>query len=91
MLIWIAVNRKTRSGYVLGPDQRLTVMEALHAVTLGAAYQYFEENEKGSITPGKRADLVILGVNPLKVDADAIKDIPVLETIARGQTVYRQE
>jgi predicted amidohydrolase YtcJ len=90
-LIWIAVNRKTRSGYVLGPDQRLTVLEALYAVTQGAAYQYFEENEKGSITPGKRADLVILGVNPLKVEPDAIKDIPVLETIARGQTVYRQE
>jgi len=90
-LIWIAVNRKTRSGYVLGPDQRVTVMEALNAVTLGAAYQYFEENEKGSITPGKRADLVILGVNPLTVEPDAIKDIPVLETIARGQTVYRRE
>jgi hypothetical protein len=90
-LIWIAVNRKTRSGYVLGPDQRLTVLEALYAVTQGAAYQYFEENEKGSITPGKRADLVILGVNPLSVEADAIKDIPVLETIARGQTVYRRE
>ncbi len=90
-LIWIAVNRKTRSGFVLGPDQRVTVMEALHAVTLGAAYQYFEENDKGSITPGKIADLVILGVNPLTVEPDAIKDIPILETIARGQTVYRQE
>ena len=85
------MNRKTRSGYVLGPDQRVTVMEALYAVTLGAAYQYFEENDKGSITPGKIADLVILGVNPLTVEPDAIRDIPILETIARGQTVYRQE
>ena len=90
-LIWIAVNRKTRSGFVLGADQRVTVTEALHAVTQGAAYQYLEENEKGSITPGKRADLVILGANPLTVEPDAIKDIPVIETIARGRTVYRQE
>lgn len=88
-LIWITVNRRTRSGHVLGPDQRATVMEALHAVTQGAAYQYFEEDEKGSITPGKQADLVILGANPLAVDADALKDIPVIETISRGCTVYR--
>ncbi|MDH3362319.1 MAG: amidohydrolase [Gammaproteobacteria bacterium] len=88
-LIWITVNRETRSGHVLGPDQRATVMEALHAVTQGAAYQYFEEDEKGSITPGKQADLVILGANPLAVDADALKDIPVIETISRGRTVYR--
>jgi predicted amidohydrolase YtcJ len=90
-LLWIAVNRKTRSGYVLGPDQRATPNQALHAVTLGAAYQYFEEDTKGSITPGKRADLVILDANPLTVDPDAIKDINVIETIARGNTVYRRQ
>jgi predicted amidohydrolase YtcJ len=88
-LLWITVNRKTRSGHVLGPDQRATVMEALHAVTQGAAYQYFEEDEKGSITPGKQADLVILGANPLAVDPDALENIPVIETISRGRTVYR--
>lgn len=88
-LIDITVNRTTRSGYVLGPEQRATVMEALHAVTLGAAYQYFEEDEKGSITPGKRADLVILGANPLRVETSTIKDIPIKETIARGRTVFR--
>jgi hypothetical protein len=89
-LIWITVNRKTRSGHVLGPEQRATVMEALHAVTLGAAYQYFEEDEKGSITPGKRADLVILDANPLLVDPDTLKDITILETISRGRSVYRR-
>lgn len=89
-LWWIAVNRKTRSGHVLGPEQRATAEQALHALTLGGAYQYFEEDRKGSITPGKQADLVILGTNPLVVDADAIKDIPVLETFARGRSVYRQ-
>ena len=88
-LLWITVNRETRSGYVLGPDQRATPMQALHAVTLGAAYQYFEEAKKGSIAPGKQADLVILGANPITVDPGMIKDIPVLETIARGKTVYR--
>jgi len=59
-LISITVNRETRSGYVLGSEQRASVLEALYAVTQGAAYQYFEEAEKGSITVGKRADLVIL-------------------------------
>lgn len=88
-LIWAAVNRKTRSDRVIRPDQRLTPSQALHAVTLGAAYQYFEEETKGSITQGKQADLVILGANPLTVEPDAIKDIAVLETFARGKSVYR--
>lgn len=90
-LLWIAVNRKTRSDFVLGPEQRLTPMQALHATTLGAAYQYFEEDSKGSITPGKQADLVILGSNPLLVDPDLLKDIPVIETFARGKSIYRQQ
>ena len=89
-LLWIAVNRKTRSDFVLGPEQRLTVMQALRAVTLGAAYQHFEENRKGSITPGKQADLVILGNNPLLAEADSLKDIPVIETFARGKSIYRR-
>ena len=88
-LIHIAVNRTTRSGHVLGADQRLSASQALHAVTLGAAYQYFEEDTKGSITPGKRADLVILGENPLTVDSATLADIPVVETFARGKSVYR--
>ena len=90
-LIHIAVNRTTRSGHVLGADQRLSASEALHAVTLGAAYQYFEEDTKGSITPGKRADLVILGDNPLTADPATLADIPVVETFARGRSVYRLE
>lgn len=89
-LVSITVNRETRSGYILGPDQRATVMEALWAVTQGAAYQYFEEDEKGSITPGKRADLVILDSNPLSVNPSTLADIEVVETIARGRTIYQQ-
>ena len=90
-LVHIAVNRETRSGFVLGPDQRLSAEQALHAVTLGAAYQYFEEDEKGSITPGKRADLVILGANPLAADPGGLADIPVLETFARGVSIFRNQ
>jgi predicted amidohydrolase YtcJ len=89
-LLWTAVNRVTRSGQVLGEAQRATVMEAIRAITIDGAYQYFEEQSKGSIEPGKRADLVILSDNPLKVDPMALKDIEVLETIKDGVTVYRR-
>jgi predicted amidohydrolase YtcJ len=84
----ITVNRKTRSGYVLGPDQRLTVLEALNALTLDAAYQYFEEDTKGSITVGKQADLLILGQNPLTADPAELENIPILETFSRGRSVF---
>jgi predicted amidohydrolase YtcJ len=87
-VIWTAVNRVSRSGVVIGPDQRVSPMEALKAVTLNAAYQYGEEQSKGSLEPGKLADLVILTKNPLKVDPMAIKDIQVVETIKEGKTIY---
>lgn len=89
-LVSITVNRETRSGYVLGPDQRATVMDALYAVTQGAAYQYFEESEKGSITVGKRADLVILEQNPLSVDPHQLEEIAIIETFSRGKSVFQQ-
>jgi len=88
-LVAITVNRETRSGLILGPDQRATVMEALHAVTLGAAYQYFEEDDKGSITPGKRADLVILERNPLTANPADLANIGIVETFSRGESVFR--
>ncbi len=88
-LVAITVNRETRSGLILGPDQRATVMEALHAVTLGAAYQYFEEDDKGSITPGKRADLVILERNPLTANPADLANIGIIETFSRGESVFR--
>jgi len=90
-LISITVNRRTRSGYILGPEQRATVLEALYAITQGAAYQYFEEDEKGSITPGKRADLVILEDNPLTIDPAELANIAIEETYARGKSVYKRE
>ena len=88
-LLSVTVNRLTRSGHVLGPDQRASILEALYAVTQGAAYQYFEENEKGSITVGKRADLVILESNPLKIDPLKLADIGIVETISRGKSIYQ--
>ena len=87
-LVSIAVNRKSRSGRVLGPHQRATIMEALNAVTLGAAYQYFEEDTKGSITVGKQADLVILEMNPLTTDPAELEHIQILETFSRGRSVH---
>lgn len=89
-LISITVNRQTRSGYVLGPEQRATVMEALYAVTQGAAYQYFEEDEKGSITPGKRADFVVLATSPLSADPENLENIAIVETFSRGVSVYQR-
>lgn len=77
----IAVNRMTKEGVLLGEDERISVMEALKAVTINAAYQYFEEEKKGSIKEGKLADLVILQQNPLKVDKKDIGKIQILETI----------
>jgi len=88
-LIEIAVGRKTRQGVVLGEAQRIDFADALHAVTLGAAYQYFEEERKGSISVGKQADLVILERDPETVPLDEISEVGIVETIARGVSVYR--
>lgn len=90
-LIEIAMARKTRDGVVLGADQRIGFQEALHAVTLGAAYQYFEEDRKGSITPGKRADLVVLERDPEDVPVDQVGEVGIVETFARGVSVYTAE
>jgi hypothetical protein len=87
-LLWVAANRETRSGEVLGEDQRASPMDALRAVTLNAARQYFEEAEKGSITPGKKADFVILSDNPLTIDPADMQSIRILETIKEGVTIY---
>ncbi len=88
-LMWTAVNRVSRSGVVIGADQRITPLEALKAITINAAYQYQEEASKGSLESGKLADLVILDKNPLKVDPMMIKGIKVVETIKEGKTIYK--
>lgn len=88
--LWTAVNRRTRSDRIIGADQRISILEAIRGLTINGARQYFEEDSKGSITPGKRADLVILDKNPLKTASDAIRDIQVMETIKDGETIYRK-
>ena len=89
-MMWSAVNRMSREGEVVGPDQRITPLEALKAQTIWAAQQYDEQDRRGSLEPGKIADLVILDRNPLKVEPMAIKDIKVVETIKEGKTIYTQ-
>jgi predicted amidohydrolase YtcJ len=90
-LVWAAVNRRTRSGFVVGPDERISVERALRAVTIDAAWQHFEEESKGSLEPGKLADLVILSANPLEVDGERIADIRVLETVVGGERVFPRD
>ena len=86
--IWCSVKRATSSGIVLGKEEQITVLDALKAVTIHAAYSYFEEKEKGSILPNKYADFIILDKNPLEVDVDSLLTIQILETIIRGKTVF---
>jgi predicted amidohydrolase YtcJ len=88
-IYWATVNRVTRSGLVLGADQRVDPETVLKALTIWAAWQYSEEDRKGSIEPGKLADLVILDNDPLTVDPMTIQDIKVLETIKEGNSVYK--
>lgn len=87
--IWCAVNRKTRGGMLLGPEERITPMEGIRAYTINAAYASFEEKIKGSIEPGKLADFVILSENPCEVDPWEIRNIKVEWTIIGGETVYQ--
>lgn len=89
--VWCAVNRITKSNKVLGENQKINVLDALKAITINGAYQYFEEDKKGSIKEGKLADLVILNFNPLKVEKEKIRDIEVLETIKSGKAIFRNE
>lgn len=86
--IWSAVNRQTLSGNTLGPEQKVDPYLAIKGFTSNAAYQYREEDKKGTITPGKLADLVELDRNPLKVDPKDIKDIGVVQTIKAGVSLY---
>ena len=79
--VWCAVKRETKAGAILGKDERISVYDALKGITINGAYSYFEENEKGSIKIGKRANLVILDKNPLEVEIDEIPKIKVLQTI----------
>lgn len=87
-LLWATTNRITRSGAVLGPAQRLGAAEALAAMTRMAAYQYFEEDRKGTLAAGKQADLVILSGDPLELPPGELLSLEVSETWSRGRLVF---
>jgi predicted amidohydrolase YtcJ len=87
--VWTAVNRLSKSGKVIGPEERIPVMRALRAITADAAYQYREEGERGTLEVGKVADLVLLSENPLRMDPQRLREVRVLETVKGGKTVFR--
>jgi hypothetical protein len=85
------VTRRTRSGDILGPDQRVDVMTALKAMTIWPAYQHFEETGKGSIEVGKVADLIVLSDDPTAIDPETLDSLKVEETIKHGETIYTRK
>jgi len=89
-MVGISVERKSRSGKVIGADEKLTPYEALKGITEWSAYQHFEEDRKGTLENGKLADMVILDKNPLKVPEEEIKNIVVLATYKEGKQVYKK-
>lgn len=82
--MWCVMNRVTPSGRVLGPAERIGAYDALHAVTVDAAYQMHLDHDRGSIEVGKLADFTVLGANPLTVEPMAVRDIPVWGTVVGG-------
>ena len=90
-MVGISVDRKSRSGQIIGEKERLSPYEALQSITSWSAYQHFEEHQKGTLEVGKLADMIILDKNPLKVSSSEIKEIKVLETIKEGVSVYNRQ
>jgi hypothetical protein len=88
MAIQSMVTRKDVRGRVWGPDQRITVSEAMRICTMHGAYASFEENSKGSLVAGKLADFVILEKDPHEVNPDEIIDINILRTVLGGRTTF---
>jgi predicted amidohydrolase YtcJ len=82
---WCAVNRTTTSGRIAGEDQRISVQQALRAITIDAAYSWRMEQEMGSIAPGKLANFTVLDEDPLAVDPMKLKDIPIWGTVFEGR------
>ena len=90
MAIQSMVTRKDFQGRVWGPNQRISVEEALRVCTINGAYASFEEKSKGSIEAGKLADFVVLAEDPHEVEPDRIKEIKVARTFVGGASVHSQ-
>lgn len=88
--VWAAVNRKTREGKILGPEQRIDVITALKSMTIYGAELNFQEDELGSIEVGKLADFAVLEEDPTAIDPEKIKDVVVKATYINGRLVYRK-
>ncbi len=87
--MWMAITRQTVDGTVINPEQRVTREQALRMWTLNGAYLSFEEKSKGSIEPGKLADLIVISKDVLSCPIDEIKSIEALMTVVDGKEVYR--
>ena len=88
MAIQSMVTRKDFDGRIWGPNQRISIEDALKICTINGAYASFEEGIKGSIKTGKLADFVILADAPQDVDPDQIKHIEIVRTVVGGKTMY---
>jgi predicted amidohydrolase YtcJ len=94
LTVYAAVARATLDGknpHGWFPEQKLTVAEAIEAYTMGSAYAEFQEQEKGSITPGKLADMVLLSDDIFSIDPAKIRDVKVLKTMVGGKVVWDQD
>jgi predicted amidohydrolase YtcJ len=90
-VVWATVNRTSRSGDVIGPDERVSAYEAMKMITLWAAEQFGEQASKGSLEAGKLADLVILSDDPISIEPAKLNTIVVLETIKEGKSVWARK
>ncbi|MFT5033144.1 MAG: putative amidohydrolase YtcJ, partial [Bacteroidia bacterium] len=90
LLLWSTVNRVSASGAVIGADQRVTVENALRAMTIDAAWQIHREQELGSLAPGKLADFIVLDKNPLSIKPDNLRDLRVEATYIGGRRYYQR-
>ena len=86
--IWCVVARKTRAGRLICPEEGLDVLEAIRLYTNYSAYAGFEEASKGSLEPGKLADLIVLAQDPFEIPVDALKDVQVEKTVVGGRVVH---
>ncbi|MFQ5401768.1 MAG: amidohydrolase [Anaerolineae bacterium] len=85
-----AVSEQTSSGAAYVPEEAITIEKALRWYTIGAAYSSFEENEKGTLSPGKWADFVVLSSNPIQTSLEELANIQVLKTVVDGEVIFEQ-
>ena len=90
-LLWSTTNRKTRSGKVLGQEQKISTYSAIEAITINAAFQHFEDDIKGSIEVGKLADLVVLSEDPLSIPVNELLELKIMATYSHGKEIYKNE